>query len=368
MNKEVITIGMDLGTSKTTVVSSNGRREQLPSIVGWPKDQFAESSCGGEIVFGKAVFENRLALHTVRPFEKGLLKFNSADKVGIDAGRMEECKKAAKLLVEHAVSLTKPAKGAKIHGVIGAPSRATIANHQALLEAVEGVFDTVVIVPEPFAVAYGVGCLKDAMIVDIGAGTIDICAMCGSYPADEDQLTIPIGGDLVDEEFYKRMAATHPEAQLSKNMAREIKERFGFVGDPHETAEVWLPTERMQKKFDVSEPLQAACEIILEPLVNGLREVISRIDPEFRQSIMSNILLSGGGSQIKGLETKLAKVFEDNPNVKVSKVYDSLFAGANGAFKLAMSIPVEQWDCVHSVADQTVEESKTDTPEEAAAA
>lgn len=349
MSTEVITIGMDLGTSKTTVVSSNGRREIIPSIVGWPKDHFAESLFGKQVVFGKAVHENRLALHVVRPFEKSVLKYKSPESAGIEGERLAEFKKAAKLLVEHAVSLTKPPRDARIHGVIGAPSHASLANHQALLEAVSGVFDTVVVVPEPFAVAFGIGCLKDALIVDIGAGTIDICAMCGSYPAESDQLTIPMGGDLIDEELLKLLGEQFPDAQLSLNMAREIKERSGFVGEATDKVEVWLPTDSQKRKFDVTAPLKAACGIMIEPLVNGLREVLSRVDPEFRDNMLKNVVLSGGGSQIKGLEKAIEAGFFDNSRVRVNKVYDTMFAGANGAFQLAMAIPVDQWECVHKV-------------------
>jgi rod shape-determining protein MreB len=357
MGTEVITIGMDLGTSKTTIISSNGRREVLPSIVGWAKDCFAESVVGGEVVFGKAVIDNRLALKVVRPFEKGVLKYHSPENIGLDNKHLADFKKAAKLLVEHAVSLTKPPKDARIHAVIGAPSHASIANHQGLLEAVSGVFHTVVVVPEPFAVAYGVGCLKDTLIVDIGAGTIDLCTMCGSYPTEEDQLTIPLGGDLIDEEFCKRMNEMYPEARMSRNMAREIKERHGFVGEGDEHVEVFLPTDPTKKKFDVTAPLKSACEIIVQPIIQGIREVVNRVDPEFRQAILGNILLSGGGSQLKGLDKALESGFEHTA-ARANKVYDSLFAGANGAFKLAMSIPLDQWECVHQIGQPAAETSR----------
>ena len=45
--------------------------------------------------------------------------------------------------------------------------------------------------------------LLHAMIIDIGAGTTDLCIMQGRYPADEDQRTLPDAGDAIDEQLAK---------------------------------------------------------------------------------------------------------------------------------------------------------------------
>src|SRR5262245_34848201 len=148
-------IGMDLGTFKTSVASSRGTREVIPSAVGWPKDQIAKTMLGRDVVFGKDVIEQRMALRVVRPFEKGGLKYAAPKDTGLKADQVELNKEAARLLVEQAVSLTKPPAGAAIYGVIGAPSRATIHNKTVLLEAAKSAFDAVMIVSEPFTIAYG---------------------------------------------------------------------------------------------------------------------------------------------------------------------------------------------------------------------
>jgi rod shape-determining protein MreB len=341
MNQPVVYIGMDLGTFKTSVVSSNGNREVIHSAVGWPKDDLARALLGRDVIIGDEVNEKRLSLDVVRPFHKGALKY-----AGSEAGDGETLQKhheAAKLLIEHSVALTKPRADALIYGVIGAPSRASIYNKKFLMEMARETFDAVTIAPEPFAVAFGMHCLNNALIIDIGAGTIDMCPMCGKYPTEEDQITLPIGGDAIDEEFYDRLQRLYPEAELSLNMAREIKEKYGFVHQVNETVVVELDAGATTHHFDVTEPLKEACQVIVGPIVEGLQEVIGKIDPEFRKPILENIILAGGGSQLNGLNRLIEDALQSRGGCNVRKVGDFLFAGASGALRLAMSTPVEKW-------------------------
>ena len=135
--KGVVYIGMDLGTFKTSVASSAGVRDVIPTAVGWPKDRVARTLLGRDVVFGKDLAEHRLAINVVRPFEKGVLKYNSPDQAGVASNLMDQHKQAARLVVEYAVTLTRPPKGVPIYGVIGAPSRATVLNKKVLLEAAQ---------------------------------------------------------------------------------------------------------------------------------------------------------------------------------------------------------------------------------------
>jgi rod shape-determining protein MreB len=344
MESGVTYIGMDLGTFKTSIASSAGVRDVMYSSVGWPKDHVARTMLGRDVIFGKDIVDHRLALNIVRPFEKGALKYGTQKDANISDDAMRRHQEAARLLVEHAVSLARPAKGVPVYGVIGAPARASTLNKKLLLEAARNAFDAVMIVSEPFSIAYGMNRLSDTFVIDIGAGTIDICPIYGILPSEAEQVTLPVGGDLIDEHFYRLLRKTHPDAQLSLNMAREIKEKYGFVHNVNEKALVVLPVEGKPRQFDVTAPLKEACLTIVPPIVQGLRELIARIDPEFQQRMLQNIVLGGGGSQLKGLDQVIEEALKEYGGAKVKRVGDAVFAGAVGALKLAMSLPAHCWN------------------------
>ena len=350
MDAKAVFIGMDLGTYKTSVASSAGVRDVIPTAVGWPKDAVARTMLGRDVVFGKDLAEHRLALQIVRPFEKGVLKYTTPEKGGLTANQVAVHKQAARMIVEHAVSLTRPAKGLPVYGVIGAPSRATLHNKKVILEAAASAFDGVMIVSEPFSIAFGMNRLTDTLVVDIGAGTIDVCPVYGTFPSEEEQVTVPMGGDLIDQTFCDMVTQKYPQVKLTLNMAREIKEKYGFVHDVNEKAVVSVPVDGKPQTVDLTEPLKAACRSIVGPIIQGVREVVTRFDGDFQHRLLQNIVIGGGGSQLKGLDRMIEEGLKEYGGAKVKRVYDACFAGAVGALKLAMSLPPDQFNKVKAQA------------------
>ncbi len=70
----ILHIGIDLGTSRSAVVASNGKRASEDSYVGWPRDFVAKKMLGKSILFGEEALENRLSLNLVRPLEQGVIR------------------------------------------------------------------------------------------------------------------------------------------------------------------------------------------------------------------------------------------------------------------------------------------------------
>ena len=195
----VLYIGMDLGTSRTSVTASNGIRETVYSMVGYPKDVVSRKLLKKDVLFGKEALEKRLSVKLYKPLEKGVLK-HSRD------GNSEEADanvKAAQDLIREAIRVAKPRADELVYCVIGAPAEASIHNKEAIIEAARATVDSVMLCSEPFAVAYGLDMLEDVLVIDIGAGTTDLCRMHGTMPEEADQVTLNVAGDAVDEELSK---------------------------------------------------------------------------------------------------------------------------------------------------------------------
>jgi len=337
-------VGMDLGCFKTSIAASNGTREVVPSVVGWPKDPVSRKMLGRDIVFGEDVFRHRLALDAIRPFEKGALKYADDRTAGIPEGRLAKYQEAARELVKHCVALARAPKGTLVYGVIGAPARASVLNKKALMDAFKGAFEAVMIVSEPFAVAYGMEALEDALVVDIGAGTTDLCRMHGAIPSEDDQITIGVAGDSVDQAACELIRAKYPDAQFTVNMVRDAKERLSFVNDVNDQAVVVWPNEQGHPtRYDITEPLKEACRTIVPGIVQGLRELVRTFDAEFQKRMLQNVILAGGGSQLRGLDRLIEENLAQYGGGRVKKVHEPVFAGANGALKLASDMPEDYW-------------------------
>src|SRR5690606_14288969 len=122
----VLYLGIDLGTSRTSVAASNGQRVTVPSFVGYPKDVVARKLLQKEVLFGDEAIEKRLSLDFYKPLEKGVLKSNSgAEKDGNH--------RAAKDLLREPIRRAKPRKDELVYAVIGAPAQASIHSKNAIL-------------------------------------------------------------------------------------------------------------------------------------------------------------------------------------------------------------------------------------------
>jgi rod shape-determining protein MreB len=329
----VLHLGIDLGTSRSSVSASNGERHVVESYIGWPVDMVARKLVKKPVMFGHEALENRPMLDLHRPLERGLIKEGS-----------EKDELAVRELIRHLISLTKPHEGQRVLAVVGVPAEALRVSRQHLRNAVKGVADSLMIVSEPFAVAYGMDALLHTMIVDIGAGTTDFCVMKGRYPTDEDQRTLMYAGDSVDEQLATMIRTRVPEAQFSIHMVRAWKEKSSFVGDPNGVVEVTVPVGGKPTNIDITAEMRRACESLLPPIVETMLDLISRVEPEYQETVRHNIILAGGGSQIPRLAKALEAALADVGGGRVTPVEDPLFAGSNGSLAVAVDAPEPDWE------------------------
>jgi len=326
----VLFVGIDLGTSRSVIAASNGQRHWVESYVGWPKDFVAKKMLKRPVLFGAEALEHRLALNVHRPLEHGVLKEGTAK----DAAAVEA-------LIGHLIALVQAEPGDSICAAVGVPAEALKINKIAIRTAIKDHAAAMMVVSEPFAVAYGVGALDNAMVIDIGAGTVDFCIMHGTVPSDEDQRSLVTAGDYVDEQLLKMLSEKYPKADFTLNMVRKFKEEHGFVGEPASKVEVKVPVEGRFITHDITQELRKACEGIVPSIVETAMELIAGFDPEYQEKVRNNIILAGGGSLIKGIDRYLAEAIRKFEPCNVSCVEDPLHAGANGALELAKDMPEE---------------------------
>ncbi len=339
----VLHLGIDLGTSRTSVSASNGIRETVASYVGYPKDVVARKLHGKDVLFGSEAIEKRLSLEFYRPLAKGVIKSSLDGPAGKDdaAGNL----RAARDLIAEIVRRARPKPDALIYAVIGVPAQASVHNKDAILEAARGSVDSVMLCSEPFSVAYGLDMLDEALVIDIGAGTVDLCRMRGVMPEDADQITLTTAGDFVDERLTELMKDAHPEAQFTIHMVKSLKEKHGSVLERQDPAVVELPVNGKPTPFDLAPLIKLACGAIVPPIVDGLAKLIASFDPEFQDRLKKRVVLAGGGSQIKGLDTAIEKLMHDRlGSGRVIRVEEPQYGGANGALKIAEDMPDEFWE------------------------
>ena len=339
----VLFVGIDLGTSHSAIAASNGVRTSIGSFVAYPRDVISKKALGRDRLFGDEALKHKHSCDFYRPMEKGEVLYRDLDKsINRDSARTQQ---AIHDLLEHVVSLAKPRPDDLIYGVIGAPAQASLHSQKSLLEAARGVLDCVMICSEPFAVAYGLNFLTDTLVIDIGAGTTDLCRMHGALPSADDQVTLSAAGDAVDRRLFELLREACPGADFTINMVKQIKEKHSFLAQrAAERVVVTLPVRGVPTQFDVTEALQKATESIVPEIVNGLHTLIAGYDPEFQAGMRDNVLPAGGGSQIIGLDKAIERKLAELGGGKVRRVEEPAFAGANGALHLAQDMPAEFWN------------------------
>ena len=298
---ETLCVGIDLGTSRSSISASTGERHVVDSYVGWPVDMVARKLVKKSVLVGREALDNRPMLDLRRPLERGIMKDGS-----------EKDQEAVQEILRHLISLAgikqKGKNKSKVRAVVGVPAEAFRVSRQNLRNTIEGVADSVMLVSEPFAVAYGLEALLHALVIDIGAGTADFCVMQGRYPTEEDQKTLPNAGDSIDEQLVKLIRERHPDAQFSIHMMREWKEKWSFVGEPKDRVMVTVPIKGKATEIDITQEMRAACESILPPVCETMTTLLTRVEPEFQDKVRNNVILAGGTSLISGLSEAVTRL------------------------------------------------------------
>jgi len=330
----VLKVGIDLGTSRSSISAANGERHMVRSYVGWPRDMVARKVLRRDVLVGIEALEKRPMLDLRRPLERGLIKEGSA--------RDEQ---AVREIVRRLLQLAVPEGGdpkPAIHAVVGVPAETLRVNRRNLRRILDGQVKSTMIVSEPFAVAYGLDALVHTMVVDIGAGTTDLCVLLGRFPTEGDQRTLNVAGDAVDHRLHAGIEERFPDASVSIHMARAWKEKHSFVGGGGPVV-VDAPVSGRPTRIDITEPMRTACESLLEPLRETMLDLIARVEPEYQAQVRNNMILTGGSGLIRGLGAALQNALGELGGGRVRVVKDPIFVGSDGGLTLANDVRDEDW-------------------------
>lgn len=351
--RAVLLLGFDWGTNKCCLKGAYGGSHELaadhviPTVVGYAKDGVVEGLLpdNASVLFGEEAIRQRLHLNLVQPMVDGVIRDTAA----------------ARDYARYLRSLMDIAPGTEVRAVIGIPANANAADRESIREAVAGLFDRVILIPEPFLAALGfrdesrlsdptyVDPVRNSLFIDIGGGTTDLCLVQGYFPTAEEQISLPFAGDKVDSLLHAAIRKTYPDCEPTPYKVRELKEQNSYVGTPTAAVVGTVMVNGKLRKLDLTEQLGHACTALLEQILASAKQLIAHASPDSVGELLQNIILTGGGSRIRGLDTELQRLLAaegyEQPCVRRTGDRYQEFV-ALGALKAARSARENQWQQV----------------------
>ena len=347
---KTVLVGLDLGTNKSCVLAGPaGSRDiavskVVPSVVGYVKDGIVDGIITGnaQTLFGDEALRNALHCDVVAPLREGVIAHPEA----------------ARDFLAHIRQLADPSGQAEIRAVIGMPANAEPAARETIRLSSQGIFDRILLIPEPFLSALGyrddarvnqpnyVDPVTNSLFIDIGGGTTDLCLVQGYFPSRDDQVSLPFAGDAIEELIEADLNRTYPNNGLSRLKIREIKETHSYVGPIRKPLDVRVILGGKAHTLELGEIVGRACNALIDKLYPALTALIARASSDSVVTLLQNIVITGGGSQIKGIDTVLqqrltADGFE-SPKVRLAGQDYKRYV-AMGAHKAACSARENQW-------------------------
>ena len=343
-------VGLDLGTNSTCVkAASPGGSDLLvdqiiPTIVGYAKEGIVPNLLPGnaKVLYGQSAMKNRLYLRMVPPLRDGII----------------EDMAAAQDFARHLGQLINAPAGTEVRAVVGVPASANRSAHEAIAATFSGVFQKMILIPEPFLAALGYreesrlgdptyqDPVRNSLFVDIGAGTTDVCLVQGYFPTAEDQVSASFAGDDVDNLLHDAIRKQYPDVNLSLVRIREIKEEHSRVGTVDATVFVNVVVAGKMRKLELGAAIESACAQLLQNVFDLVKTAIARVSSESAAELLQNIILTGGGSRINSMDTELQRLlaeegFEKPRVLTVGENYKDYVS--KGALVAARQAKQNQW-------------------------
>lgn len=201
--------------------------------------------------------------------------------------------------------------------IISTPSSVTELQKKSVIDAACAAgAGKAAVIDEPVASAVGAGLDIDnprgKMVVDIGAGTSDIAVITMGQAAYCSSLRV--AGDDMDEAVCQYLKKER-DIVIGRPTAEKIKKTVGCASDGEEEIEMAANGKNyvsgMPVMFTVtSKEVREATNECVESILEEMRNVMEALPPELYSDICyEGILLTGGGSRLRGLEQRVAERF-----------------------------------------------------------
>ena len=293
-------LGIDLGTSNVLISTDNaGVVIREPSVVAVDKNtgKILQVGAAARNMLGRTP-GNVVAMH---PLKDGVISDH------------EMTVKMLQILFRSAIksSLFNP----KPRVVICVPSGVTEVEERTVINAaIEAGARRVYLIEEPMAAALGAGLdisgPNGHMVIDIGGGTTDIAVLTMNGVAVSS--SIKIAGIAFDDAIVRYVRRKHGVV-IGQTTAEDIKIQIGCVYPRQEDismlvkgrdAKTGMPRELTLLSSEIYEVLRRPARLLADEVLSVLEDT----SPELVGDIADNgITLTGGGSQIAGMEQLLSE-------------------------------------------------------------
>jgi rod shape-determining protein MreB len=311
-------MGIDLGTA-SVLVFIKGQNIVLrePSVVAMERDTKRVLAIGVEAK--KMLGKTPANIVAVRPLRNGVIAdFEATEK-----------------MIRYFIKKVHK-KRTLLHPriVIGVPSGITEVERRAVRESAEQAgAREVYLIDEPMAAAIGAGIPiqepEGSMIVDIGGGTTEVAiiSLGGMVVAK----SLDVAGDKMDEAVVQYFRRKY-NLTIGENTAERVKMKIGSVFPLEEELSVDVKGRDLltglPKTVNInSEEIRVALSDPIKKITEIVKNVLEETPAELAADLVDRgIILSGGGSLIRGLPELLSKETE----LPVNRADDPLSCVAKG--------------------------------------
>ena len=291
-------IALDLGTANARLrVNDSENAIDQPSVIAYNKDNNEILAVGEEAyaMLGKTSAK----INVVFPLEGGVIAESGLVEELVNIFMAEVC--TSRVVMPRVVACI--------------PGEITEVEKRAIVGAISSFgVRRVLLIEAAKAAAFGSG--RDimtphgTMIVDMGAGTVDIAVM--SLGGMSVSKTIKNAGNSMDEEIIKYVRRKHGLI-IGKAMAKSCKEAIACVADADKELTFrlkgrdslrGLPRALMVNATEIKEAISDIATVI----VNAIVDVLEDTPPELLGDIqMDGIFLTGGLAKLTGMKELLEK-------------------------------------------------------------